>query len=611
MDYQDITATTVSLSITSTSASVDMVLSTDPPTGPMATQPRSRPPSIQSAEQALPPSHQARHVPSSASLAFPRPEVIPELMESNSTVPTSRTWTPSSGGSELLSDGSEEQDQSLFVKKYNRLASKNGVRPLVVGDFDTHLRKRSGSSSPEKKSWLSRIFRGSSNQSTPKKAAPVPRTHKRSTSDLGSFMRSTADAPRIIDVHDLVRLTGSSLLYLPPGFSPCPLVLPTCIRATAHYLAQNPDLRGVFRVPGSFKNVNALCDYYCDASGSDPYISSTTYLPTLPAFITHHVHDVASTFKRILSGLPRGVLGSISLFDAFLAIYSELQDQPEAPAHKLTKTRARLIALAIQTIDSRLQRDLICAVFGLLNLIGRATELSPTKDAEGRPLPPSQLMSYQALGVIFGPLLVGPGNLDDYDIKKSSPTSGLHLVPTPPKKRRDRQKAKEHKDGTSEMPDLGKINVSIVVAEMVISNWQDVVRQMVSLAAHPDQETAPVQETHDDCRSSISESFVVNHTMDSGVEKMRDLPSSDQNLVFAAVSLRRTRSAGSRLSRQGSAKGPSTQPSLRRMTPTLEERHQENRPSGTVLLPITTASDVVGQALNSTRKVTPPSKPLC
>lgn len=37
---------------------------------------------------------------------------------------------------------------------------------------------------------------------------------------------------------DLVRLCGKSLLYLPTEYAPCPLVLPTCLRATAQHLVQ-------------------------------------------------------------------------------------------------------------------------------------------------------------------------------------------------------------------------------------------------------------------------------------------------------------------------------------------------------------------------------------
>ncbi|KAL5088611.1 hypothetical protein Trisim1_006304 [Trichoderma cf. simile WF8] len=622
-----------------------MVWFNNPLAGSSAARQRSNPPSIQSAEPAfVPPANRARYVPNSASQALPLSEVIPELMDSNPTIPTSRTWTPSTKTLNFSNDGGEEQDRSVFVEKYNQVATKHGVRPLVAGHFDAHLRNRvtkrnslvtkipvfvltllflppvmklpvvvltflllqSGSSSPEKKNWLSRFFRGSSNQSTPKKASPGLWAHKRSTSDLGSSIRPKSE-PRILDIQDLVRLTGSSLLYLPPGFSPHPLALPTCIRATAHYLAESPDFRGVFRIPGSVKNTKALYGYYCDASGSDLKISSTTYQLTLPTSIPHHLHDVASTFKRILKGLPIGVLGSITLLDAFLAIYSQLQNGLDVPAEKLKKTRARLIALAIQTIDSRLQRDLICAVFGLLSLIGHATEQSPASDAEGRASAPSQLMSYHALGIIFGQLLVGSGELDNYDIKESSSTSGLSLVPIPAKERRNRQKAKGR---NPDVPDFFKVKVLNNIAEMVISNWQDVVRQMVLLAANPDQKTAPMQGTHDDSESSICESFVVNRTMDLGVENGRDLPAEDENLGFTTVSLslRRTRSAGSQLSRQGSGRGLSRQSSLPRMAPTMEEGHQRY-PSNSALLPTTPTSGMVGPT--STRNVTPPSKQSC
>ncbi|KAK4082785.1 uncharacterized protein Triagg1_1675 [Trichoderma aggressivum f. europaeum] len=579
--------------------------------GSSVAQPRSHPPSIQSAGPAfVPPANRAQYVPHSASLALPLSTVIPERMGDNVTVPTSRTWTPSTGGPDFLTEGDEEQNRSIFEEKYNKLASENGVRPLVVGDFDAHLRNRSGSFSPEKKkNWFSRFLRGSSNQSTPKKVAPVP-PHKRSTSDQGSFSRYKSNAPKILDMQDLVRLTGSSVLYLPAGFAPHPLALPTCLRATAHYLVENPDNRGVFRVPGSNRTVDALYDYYCDASGSDPYISSTTYLPTLPESIPHRVHDVASLFKRILSRLPGGILGSITLFDALLAIYSELKDRLEVPAEKLEKTRARLIAMAIQAMDSRPQRDLICAVFGLLSHIGYATEVSPTTDAEGRPLPPSQLMSYNALGIIFGSLLVG-SDLDNYDMKESSPTSGLSLVPMSAKKRRDRQKAK--KELNADIPDVGKIQVLNGVAEMVISNWRDVVRQMLSLTAKLDEKTKSMQGPHDDYQSSISESFMVNRTRDSGVENRRDLPGQAQALESAHVSLRRTKSAASQLSRQGSGRGPSRQSSLRWVTPTIEEGHQQRDLCNTVIVSITPISEggIVEPAPTSITAVTPPSRQLC
>jgi len=46
------------------------------------------------------------------------------------------------------------------------------------------------------------------------------------------------DALRNEGLPGLVRLCGTSLLYLPVEYAPGCLALPTCFRATAHYLAQ-------------------------------------------------------------------------------------------------------------------------------------------------------------------------------------------------------------------------------------------------------------------------------------------------------------------------------------------------------------------------------------
>ena len=40
------------------------------------------------------------------------------------------------------------------------------------------------------------------------------------------------------NLSDLIRLCGKSLFYLPTEYAPGPLLLPTCLRATAQYLVQ-------------------------------------------------------------------------------------------------------------------------------------------------------------------------------------------------------------------------------------------------------------------------------------------------------------------------------------------------------------------------------------
>lgn len=243
------------------------------------------------------------------------------------------------------------------------------------------------------------------------------------------------------------------------------------------------DTRGVFRIPGSVRVVSALYDYYC-AEGNVDDITSTIRCPNLPQHIKATTHDVASTFKRLLSGLPGGILGSLPLLDALVAIHSQLKGDPEVTKTKQTKLRARLIALAIGSVKSQFRRELICAVFGLLCLIGRAAETAPREDEHGRPLPTADLMGYSALGIVFGPLLVSD-LLNSYTMRLAHPSVGLVLFPvTPPNTRRERRKSRVpsgEEGGQSGLLTVDKIHVANGITEMLITHWRDVVKHMRSL----------------------------------------------------------------------------------------------------------------------------------
>lgn len=171
-----------------------------------------------------------------------------------------------------------------------------------------------------------------------------------------------------------------------------------------------------------------------------------------------------------------------------IAINSQLYGDPEFSRTKQSKIRARLIALAVGTLRSQFRRELICAVFGLLCLLGRAAETAPREDEFGRPLPTSDLMGYNALGIIFGPLLVGD-MLGSYAVKLADPSSGLFIVPQSPasaKSQKAKKKAKESSEDHGQEPflDVDKIHVANNITEMLVTNWRDVVRQMRSLDAN-------------------------------------------------------------------------------------------------------------------------------
>ncbi|KAK3326521.1 hypothetical protein B0H66DRAFT_617555 [Apodospora peruviana] len=296
------------------------------------------------------------------------------------------------------------------------------------------------------------------------------------------------------DLQSLVRLCGKSILYLPSEYAPSSLILPTCFRATAQYLVQHAaDTRGVFRIPGSVRVVSALYDYYCPADGDVDEIASTTRCPNLPVHIKATTHDVASTFKRLLSGLPGGILGSLLLFDALVAIHSQLKGDPELTRTKQTKLRARLIALAIGSVKSQFRRELICAVFGLLSLIGRTAEMAPREDEHGRPLPTADLMGYNALGIVFGPLLVGD-LLNSHTMRLAEhPSAELVLFPvTPPNQKVKRRRSKgavvvqqqqlaDEAAGRQNSLAVDKIHVANSITEMLVTHWREVVRHMRNL----------------------------------------------------------------------------------------------------------------------------------
>ncbi|EEY21430.1 conserved hypothetical protein [Verticillium alfalfae VaMs.102] len=209
-------------------------------------------------------------------------------------------------------------------------------------------------------------------------------------------------------------------------------------------------------------------------------VARTVRCPNLPTHINAGPHDIASAFKKFLGVLPGGILGSLGLFDALVAIHSQSRAEPEFIRTRQTKIRGRMIALAIGTLQSQFHRELLCAVFGLLSLVGRQAEIAPHEDGLGHPLPTSDLMGYSALGIIFGPLLIGD-LLDTYNMRVAYPSSGLLLFPTTPAKlKKERLRSKtmvsEH------CPTIDKILIANEIAEMIITHWRDVVRNLRSLS---------------------------------------------------------------------------------------------------------------------------------
>ena len=117
-------------------------------------------------------------------------------------------------------------------------------------------------------------------------------------------------------------------------------------------------------------------------------------------------------------------------------------------------------------------------------MIGRTAETTRREDDRGRPLPTSDLMGYSALGIVFGPLLIGE-LLDNYNMHLANPHGGLVLLPiSPPKSRKEKQKKRSSTDeGITFNTNVDKVKVANSITEMVITHWRDVVRHLKNLGA--------------------------------------------------------------------------------------------------------------------------------
>lgn len=231
---------------------------------------------------------------------------------------------------------------------------------------------------------------------------------------------------------------------------------------------------GVFRVPGSVRVVSALYSYYCDADKENAQISTTVRSGSLPTHFSYTIQDVASTFKKFLSTIPGGILGSLKVFDVFVAIHSQVRADPKH-GHA---TRARLIALAVGTVQSHLRRELICAVFGLLSFLGSAAETATQTDGDGKATAPPNLMNYEALGIVFGPLLVGD-LLSSQTAKLSDPSQGVVFFPaTPPMSKGEKQRKLVEDQLKARALAVDKVWVANQVAIMILRHWKGAVEYM-------------------------------------------------------------------------------------------------------------------------------------
>ncbi len=203
----------------------------------------------------------------------------------------------------------------------------------------------------------------------------------------------------------------------------------------------------------------------------------------LPAHIEYTVHDVASLLKKILLGFPGGLLGSLSLLKAISGIATNGQRGPDQPEADFVALKARLIALAISSVTSDHRFSLICAILGLAALIGHESE----KAAHGKPnAVSSELMSYHALSLVLGPLLLGDA-LNDVFGSESLGGQRNPITESPKRYRKQKRESVVEQKLLQSEALVAHVNTAKSTAkacEMLISNWKDVVKQLRDLAVN-------------------------------------------------------------------------------------------------------------------------------
>ncbi|KAI9671462.1 MAG: hypothetical protein M1831_004371 [Alyxoria varia] len=407
------------------------------------------------------------------------------LSGSNSSSQTNANFSVSSQGSVNLA-------ASSYVEEYNALARLNGLTELTEfdGDEQAESTAETTKASSSRKIWR-KIARSSSSKNLDE--VLEPRITRKSS--FGSFLGKRPKlALNCQSLELLYQYGGVSVAQLPSSHSAVSRAIPTCLAATANYLAENGrNTPGLFRIPGQNTVVQGLYEHYVSqihfAEKEMGRVWVTVGSPAVPIKIACSIHDVASAFKRFLSDVPGGILGSISLFKALKQV-EQLQVAEDQPGGDEYRCKVRLSALAIASLQSTRRIAVITAVFGLLALLknDESPQLISDETTPLEPKPP-EMMSSKALAVVFAPTLLG-GLIDKVELQPSHGGTLQHKqIETPrrsfmhPFKTPKHTKTGSH-DRTSDIEaGIERNKSAVAIIEFLLKRWEDIVRHIQILEA--------------------------------------------------------------------------------------------------------------------------------
>ncbi|KAJ5413064.1 hypothetical protein N7465_005369 [Penicillium sp. CMV-2018d] len=318
-------------------------------------------------------------------------------------------------------------DSPKAISAFNRMASQFGIPVSIPGD---ETPSPSAEGNPTEEEGTSRRGFGllgkvrkvrSSLDADTTPLAPPPKLRRMKT-----FANLRRPAPMTSlqgkSIETLARLGGYGYLML-TDLAPCPVQLPAYIVATLMFLHKyGVDTPEIFIQSGDLKTATRLYDHFAsqvlEAEKDESKISLTMRVVAMPQLRKDSapVLSVAWAFKAVLAGLPNGILGSVRLYQVLRAMYyHSIPNQSNhlrvpdciAEASPTTAARVQLMCLALIALAPEMQRDLICAVFGLLSLLVN-TETNVPEQAGMELRDPVASPNFHELVRVFGPLLLGP-----------------------------------------------------------------------------------------------------------------------------------------------------------------------------------------------------------
>ncbi|EEB05036.1 rho-type GTPase activating protein Rga6 [Schizosaccharomyces japonicus yFS275] len=285
--------------------------------------------------------------------------------------------------------------------------------------------------------------------------SPSSTHHSRNLSSRTNLLASS----RSVFGKDILALPDNESTFCEPDALPShalpaslrvPHVFSQCITALiSHGLA----VPGIFRISGSGPVIRAIMDYYFEPPSfwyEDPEdLFQKIGEPT--------AIDIAGVLKRYILMLPGGLLGRQEVLDLLVSLH-HAPNQQELPKNVWLE----MTVLALAQIDSYRRFSVFASLFALLHLIVLKTQQVEQSLAD---IGESTYMRAEALGIVFGPLLLGMS-----DEPYSTKIDGAQL--------NDVMRFETE-----------KVRLEAKIVENIINNWPGLVAEMRRLevaAAFPD-----------------------------------------------------------------------------------------------------------------------------